>query len=101
LVQPNEIVVGSTYVAVIYNDVWWPGIVERLNGHSAHINFMIPQGKNKYIWPSKAQQDDLNLHEVLCILNSAPQPVNQRGQYAFPSAEADRVDALLLAVLKK
>jgi hypothetical protein len=93
---------GSTYVAVIYDDVWWPGLVQAVNQETnkVAIRFMCPKPTNKFMWPSKEQIEELHLSEILCVLGSIPSLVNQRGLYGFPQDEIDRVEKLMNTVLE-
>jgi hypothetical protein len=103
VVQMDDITVMSTYVAVIYDNAWWPGLVQSMDKQSnkAKITFMIPKGKNIFSWPpdSKPQRDELDLKEILCVIATTPILVNQRGHYKFPVEETQRIEALMQSVL--
>lgn len=95
------IVAGSTYAAVVYDDVWWPGLVQKVVGDIATISFMTPKSQNKFQWPRRSQIETVRCDEILTILQSPPEPVNQRGFFSFPPCEVDRVEKLLSHILDK
>ena len=89
-----EIQVGS-WVAVIYDNDWWPGKVESLEDGAAAINFMMPQpgatpGANRFIWPQKQELDRLPVEELLCVLTDEPKPVGRSGRH-YQLSEVDYV----------
>ena len=47
------IIPGATYVAVIYDDRWWPGVIQRMSEQKAVLSFIVPQEPNKFKWPKK------------------------------------------------
>jgi len=98
-VTEQEIIPGWTYVAVIYDDRWWPGVVQSLSEQKAVISFMVPQGQNKFKWPKKQQIEEVPLCEMLAILKSSPEPVNQRGHFSFGDCETSRIMELMCPVL--
>ena len=98
-VTEQDITPGSTYVAVIYDDKWWPGIVQNFHQQKAVITFMLPQGQNRFKWPRKQQIEEVPLCEVLAMLKTPPQPVNQRGLFSFDDCEASRITELMYSVI--
>lgn len=102
-IQLSDIVPGSTYIAVIYDDVWWPGLVHGVNQETNKIaiSFMCQKSRNRFMWPSKEQVAELPPCEILCVLEFILSLVNQRGLYTFPQDETDRVNKLMKTVLKK
>ena len=61
----------------------------------AIIAFMNPQADNKFRWPRKQQVEDVPLCEVLAVLKSPPQPVNQFGLFPFDDCEANQITKLM------
>ena len=98
-VTEQDITPGSTYVAVIYDDKWWPGIVQNFHQQKAVITFMLPQGQNRFKWPRKQQIEEVPLCEVLAVLKTPLQPVNQRGLFSFDDCEASRITELMYSVI--
>lgn len=95
-VNKVDLVPGSSYVAVIYDDVWWPGLVQSVTEDSAVISFMMPlKTENKFKWPKKSQIEIVKISEILAVIQCVPEPVNQRGTFCFPSDEADRLTKLM------
>ena len=92
---PCSITPGSTFVAVIYDDQWWPGLVQAIRDETAVISFMVPQKNCRFKWPRKHQIEEVPVGEILTVLNSPPEPVNQRGLFAFTEMETARVTNLM------
>lgn len=49
----------SDWVAVLYDDQWWPGNVDTIDNDHLIITFMKPVGVNKFIWPSIPVKDKI------------------------------------------
>lgn len=54
----------DSWVAVIYDDEWWPGVVEQIDDESEspyQIKFMKPScpgTKNRFAWPMDKEETD-------------------------------------------
>ena len=68
-VNKGDLVLGSSYVAVINDDVWWPGLVQSVTEDSAVISFMIPlKNENKFNWPEPCQIEIVKISEILAFI---------------------------------
>lgn len=90
----------DSWVAVIYDNSWWPGVVESLQDAVATINFMKPQsGKNRFSWSLKEEKDQIPINEILCILDDAPVPISRRF-YSFQDDTYESINALMANILR-
>lgn len=91
--------VGS-WVAVVYDDDWWPGEIERMQDDAFTINFMKPQsGVNRFAWPRKTERDTLPIAEILCVLDEPPAPASRR-HFSFSEKTFKRAEATMAKVMK-
>lgn len=79
----------DSWVAVIYDGEWWPGVVEQVDGESENayqIKFMKPScpgTENRFSWPMNQEETDcLPRDEILTIIGEPPKPVTRR-HYCF------------------
>lgn len=86
-------VIGS-WVAVIYDQAWWPGMVEKLEDAMAVINFMKPTGRNKFVWPTKVETDTILYPEILCSIDNPPEPVTRR-YFSFDITTYNKVQSTM------
>lgn len=72
--------------AVIYDNTWWPGVIETIDPSSENctISFMVPQSRrNRFAWPAGKDTDTIHKSTILCMLPEPPQPVTRRN-FALP-----------------
>lgn len=80
---PVDVVAGD-WVAVIYDDQWWPGTVDSVStDDEITVSFMKPVAKNKFIWRQDSNgkcidTDVVPTTEVLAKLEEIPVPVSNR-----------------------
>lgn len=89
--EPGTLVIGD-WITAIYNDLWYPGLVEQVRGHVLTVNFMSKSGKHFY-WPNRADRQNVNVADILCKLNVAPYPISSR-HYTVP--ECKQIDDLMM-----
>ncbi|XP_054262091.1 uncharacterized protein LOC128986031 [Macrosteles quadrilineatus] len=85
----NDIVIGD-WVAVVYDDLWYPGIIERKMDENVEITFMKRNGKVLH-WPSTPDKQTVAIHTILCKILEPPLPTSSR-QFKLPSQEFQRID---------
>ena len=83
------------YVAAIYDNKLYPGIVRAVVDSTATVDFMNRSGIY-FIWPSKPYTDDLPVSELLCTVKGQPVAVSKT---RFQLADASRIDYLCAAEL--
>ena len=88
------------WVAVLYDDNWYPGEVTGLNQNSIEVNCMKHSSQlmtNYFCWPSgKADILEYNFNDILCQI-SPPEPVNSRGRldYALKAEDYSKAFEIL------
>ncbi|KAG8268178.1 hypothetical protein J6590_033531 [Homalodisca vitripennis] len=78
-ILPNgdeEIAVGS-WVAVIYDSQWYPGIVEKKSEQDIAVSFMARVGQ-RFFWPSRPDIQTLHHGNIMCKIKEPPHPVSNR-----------------------
>lgn len=68
----------TDWVAVLYNVLRWPGIVESINNDYLYISFMKPIGINKLTWPNIPEKDKILKKNILTRLENSPNRINKR-----------------------
>lgn len=87
------------WVAVIYDEEWWPGIIMEVINDSCTINFMKPSSSyNKFAWPEKEETDIVSSDSILSLLPEPPIPISRR-HFALNAKLADDVTAKMKMVL--
>ncbi|XP_022205293.2 uncharacterized protein LOC111061905 isoform X2 [Nilaparvata lugens] len=75
----EDITIGD-WVAVIYDDKWYPGVVERVGEAGENflsVNFMARSGAN-FTWPTKPDTQTVEKKDVLKKIRTPPFPVSSR-----------------------
>ncbi|XP_050500497.1 uncharacterized protein LOC126880583 isoform X1 [Diabrotica virgifera virgifera] len=72
----EETVVGS-WVGVIYDSQWYPGIVENKSEKDITVSFMARVGQ-RFFWPSKPDIQTLHHVNIMCRIKEPPHPVSNR-----------------------
>ncbi len=87
---------SGEWVAVIYDEQWFPGLVEQNLSGQLTVNFMARSAK-RFIWPDIGDRQILHVNGVLCKIEP-PYPVTSRH---FVVHNNDAVDALCQQVLSR
>ncbi|XP_054278012.1 uncharacterized protein LOC128996630 isoform X2 [Macrosteles quadrilineatus] len=82
-VQPGD------WVSVIYDNTWYPGVVEEVTDQDMTINFMKRSG-TFFVWPTKLDKQSVPLNGILSTLNP-PIKVSSR---LFKVENSDEIDQL-------
>ena len=73
---------AQDYIAVLYDDHWWIGLVEevQMENSEAKVKFMTPHGPRKvFSWPVKDDVCWVPFSSILRIVNSLA-PTSQSGR---------------------
>ena len=87
------------YVAVIYDDTWYPGMVKEIVGDECTISFMKQMGNNSFIWPLAADIDHMSKSGIFTCL-PAPTPVSRR-HFSFDADFLGSVTAQVRSYLQE
>lgn len=99
---PADIAAGD-WVAVIYDDQWWPGSVDSVSVDSQIVvSFMKPVAYNRFIWRQSSDgkcldTDIVPMREVLAKLSEIPEPASSR-HFSFSSSYAESLNDLMKSV---
>jgi len=96
MVESEKPEVGK-WVAVIYDEEWFPGLVEEVREDKLIINFMFKDSK-RFFWPANPDRQTVSKSGVLCILEAAPYPVSSR-RFAIAEDEYFKINQLCASVL--
>lgn len=91
----TELLKKSDWVSVLYDDYWWPGVVEDIDDKYLYLSFMKPVGKNKFSWPHIPEKDKILKQNILTKLNKAPSPINSRGHFSLPMEEVKKIEDII------
>ena len=86
----------NEYVAVVYQNQWYPGCITKVNGHTVEVNVMhrMMTGKNNFKWPKSKDEIPYLYDDVLCVIDP-PKPSNQRGEFCLDNDDFLKANALL------
>ncbi|XP_054288719.1 uncharacterized protein LOC129004253 [Macrosteles quadrilineatus] len=76
----------ESWVAAIYDDNWYPGQVDSMEGEKITVNFMKRVGDTRFIWPTTKDRQELMKNEILCCIEP-PYPISAR-HYTIPNIQA-------------
>jgi hypothetical protein len=93
----EQVIEVGTWAAVIYDDCWYPGLIEEINEDKLQINFMNRSG-NRFYWPSEADRQEVPKNEILCRIAVPPCPVSSRH---FTIQNFQKIDVACTKVLQK
>jgi len=68
------------------------GVIEELHENSVTVNFL-QRNRNKLSWPKRADVQDVQLEDILCILTKAPVAESASN---FKLCQSDDIDCLML-----
>ncbi|CAL1278819.1 unnamed protein product, partial [Larinioides sclopetarius] len=74
--KSGPIIVG-TWVAVVYDGNWFPGLIEEINDDNFKINFMLRNG-SRFYWPNIPDVQEVPKGGILCLIKSPPCPISSR-----------------------
>ncbi|XP_054720938.1 uncharacterized protein LOC129230555 [Uloborus diversus] len=66
------------WVAVVFSDKWYPGVIENITKNTLRVSFMTICGRNKFSWPEKEDIQDIEVPHILCKIRSCPEPASTR-----------------------
>lgn len=91
--------IGS-WVAVIYDNHWVPGVIEKERKNMVTIKFMKIIGQNRFVWPQRDDQDTIPLNSILTTLSEHPELVSYTGRaiHSLPMHEYQRVSDIFNSV---
>ncbi|CAL1291228.1 unnamed protein product [Larinioides sclopetarius] len=72
--KSGPIIVG-TWVAVVYDGNWFPGLIEEINDDNFKINFMLRNG-SRFYWPNIPDVQEVPKGGILCLIKSPPCPIS-------------------------
>lgn len=96
----NQQVKPGCWVAVIYDDNWFLGVVESKDCNMITVNFMKVVGPNRFIWPEKKDVDKINSKGILTVINENPEILSYTGRaiHSLPSREYERIVDLFMSI---
>ncbi|GBO19681.1 hypothetical protein AVEN_7181-1 [Araneus ventricosus] len=74
--ESEPIIVGA-WVAVVYDENWFPGLIEEINDDNLKINFMLRNG-SRFYWPNIPDIQEVPKNGILCLIRSPPSPITSR-----------------------
>lgn len=78
VVQNKENLNPQDWVAVVYDNTWYPGIIEHISVDILTVSFMQPTPLgDKFFWPKKADRQTICSNGILCKIKP-PVPVSNR-----------------------
>ncbi|XP_050506167.1 uncharacterized protein LOC126884279 [Diabrotica virgifera virgifera] len=81
----------DTWVTAIFDNDWYPGIIEKIDRNIMTVNFMMKNGKS-FFWPDIADRQTVTTRNgILCQLVHPPEPVSNR---FYKIQEYDYIDNL-------
>lgn len=89
--QVIENIEAGEWVAAIYNDIWYPGLVTKTDSDKITIKYMNRSGQF-FLWPTKPDVDVINKNGILCKLQS-PEKITSR---LFKFSNVSFVEKLML-----
>nr|XP_042896254.1 uncharacterized protein LOC122269017 [Parasteatoda tepidariorum] len=92
--KSTNIAVGD-WLAVIYDNLWYPGSVEEIQEDGFVLSFMHCSG-DKFYWPSPEEKFTVPENEIMCIISDAPQPISRRH---FIIQNKKKYDDILINIL--
>lgn len=91
-----------SYIACVYDEKWWVGLVEEVdkNSNDIYVNFMHPFGPSStFLWPTREDKCYVN---ISCILMTLDSPSTATGRlYSFPTENIETVKRHYNALLQK
>lgn len=76
--MPQPGIAVGCYVAVIFDSTWFPGEVTKIQMNSCTINFLAAKGENRFIWPTRKDELEVEKSGIFTVLPCPPEPVSQR-----------------------
>ncbi|GBN85411.1 hypothetical protein AVEN_72654-1 [Araneus ventricosus] len=74
--KSEPIIIGA-WVAVVYDENWFPGLIEKINDDNLKINFMLRNG-SRFYWPNIPDIQEAPKNGILCLIKSPPSPITSR-----------------------
>ena len=80
------------YVAVAYNDSWYPGIVTKKDANMIHVSFMQRVDGGKFRWPKNHEVEMIDSRNIMDILSPPVPKGTTRITFEFTSDNMKRMD---------
>lgn len=74
--KPDEVTKGE-WVAVCYDNSWYPGIIEKIENNVITVLYKHRSG-DKFFWPRAEDRHSLPVTEIMCRIQDPPQPISTR-----------------------
>lgn len=92
-----EISLGVTYVACVYDNKWWIGIVKDKSEdyNDYFISFMKPSGEAKqYCWPAEGDNCWIDKSDIICTLPAPNITSSSTRGFSFSKIDIERIKNL-------
>ena len=89
-----EILPGATFIACIYNNKWWLGLVKQFSEEYGDylVSFMHPSGEAKqYFWRDKEDSCWVEKTSIICTLQSPAISSSSTRGYSFLKTDLETV----------
>ncbi|GBN52439.1 hypothetical protein AVEN_103990-1 [Araneus ventricosus] len=73
----SEPIIVGTWVAVVYDENWFPGLIEEIIDDNLKINFML-RSASRFYWPNIPDIQLVPKDGILCLIKSPPSPITSR-----------------------
>ena len=82
---PLEIINIDQYVAVAYNDSWYPGIVTKQEANIIHVSFMQRVDGGRFRWPQNHEVEKIASENIMGLLSPPVPKGTTRISFEFDS----------------
>ncbi|CAH1106626.1 unnamed protein product [Psylliodes chrysocephalus] len=93
--EPNTCYNVNDWINAIFDEQWFPGIIEVINDNKMIISFMVRK-ENGFNWPMVPDKQVLEPSGILYKLKLPPVPVSNR---LFQIPEGDHVDKIFHSIV--
>lgn len=83
----------ASWVAVLYNETWYPGEVLEIQNDQIQVKCMEKAGKSQFKWPKEDDVMWYTNYDVLCRIEP-PVPVSTRA-FGLTSADMNKITIFL------
>ena len=84
---PFQVINVDQYVAVAYNDSWYPGIVTKQEANIIHVSFMQRVDGGKFRWPKHHEVEMIDSRNIMGLLSPPVPKGTTRITFEFASDE--------------
>lgn len=91
-----KVYVKNDWVAVIFDGIWYPGLISEVQADTFIIKFMNRKQKS-FFWPKKEEREELHRNQILCKIEEPKQVSikNKKNIFTFTDKEYERIEELL------